>query len=222
MNILSIDSSSKQISIALKKDDQIFNLESKQETRASQVVLEMIDSILKENSIECKDLNILTFNKGPASFTGTRIAASIVQAIGYSWKIPVFGVSSLTLMAYAHHQSSDYSQIISIKKAYSKKIYWASYDIKKNSYKPIDGNHISEFSNIKFDKNYQWHGLSDCWGDYDAGTNELIDQHVECIHSKEETGAKKIIEFIIDNENLEKSFSYKDTLPDYVNYDLFD
>ena len=37
-----------------------------------------------------------------------------------------------------------------------------------------------------------------------------------------ETGAKKIIEFIIDNENLEKSFSYKDTLPDYVNYDLFD
>ena len=222
MNILSIDSSNKQVSIALKLKDKIFNLKSNQEIRASQVVLPMIDEILKKNNVQCKDLNALTFNKGPASFTGTRVSASIVQAIGYTHKIPVFGVSSLALMAYGYYENFNYPEILCIKRAYSKKIYWALYNIEKNSYVAIDGSHISEFPDIKFDEKDRWHGLSDCWNDYNIGTNKLIDQYVRRIDVQESIGAEKIINFIISNENLEKPFNHDDTLPDYVNNDLFD
>jgi len=222
MNILSIDSSCNKVSVALKKDDQFFSLESKQEVRASQVTLKMIDELLKKYNLKCKDLNVLAFNKGPASFTGTRLAASIVQAIGYSWNIPVIGVSSLALIAQIYHKTHNYSKILSIKKAYSKKIYWALYDVDQNAYEPIDGNHISEFSDIEFDNNFKWYGLSDCWDEYQVGMNKLIDQHIERIDIREKIGAKAIIDFIVLNENLNKTFDYKDTIPDYINHDLFD
>ena len=222
MNVLSIDSSCKQVSVALKKDNQFFSLESEQKVRASQVTLKMIDELLKKNNLKCQDLNILVFNKGPASFTGTRLAASIVQAIGYSWNIPVIGVSSLALMAHIYYKTHNYSEILSIKKAYSKKIYWALYNIDQNAYEPIDGNHISEFPDIKFNESSKWHGLSDCWNEYQTGTNKLIAHHVERIDAEEEIGAKAIIEFVMSNKKLSKTFDYKDTIPDYINHDLFD
>ena len=62
MNILSIDSSNKQVSIALKLKDKIFNLKSNQEIRASQVVLPMIDEILKINNVDIIT-NLQTQNK---------------------------------------------------------------------------------------------------------------------------------------------------------------
>ena len=222
MNILSIDSSTNKVSIALKKHDDVFSLESKQEIHASQVILSMIDEILKKYDMKCKDLNALTFNKGPASFTGTRIAASVTQAIGYSWQIPVFGISSLVLMAFDYYEKTNHSEILCIKKAYSQKIFWALYDIKKNLYVPINGNHISSFSDVKLNTKHKWHGISNCWDEYQAGSNKSIDQSVKCINIQENISAKKIIDFAIANENFEKKFNYKDTLPEYVSHDLFD
>ena len=57
MNILSIDSSTNKVSIALKKHDDVFSLESEQEIHASQVILSMIDEVLKKCDMKCKDLN---------------------------------------------------------------------------------------------------------------------------------------------------------------------
>ena len=50
----------------------------------------------------------------------------------------------------------------------------------------------------------------------------MIDQHVERIDAEEEIGAKAIIEFVMSNKKLSKTFDYKDTIPDYINHDLFD
>ena len=222
MNILSIDTSTDKVSVSLKINDDVDSLENKQEIRASQIILSMIDKILRKHNINCKDLTAITFNKGPASFTGTRIASSVTQAIGYAWQIPVFGVSSLTIMAFDYFKRVKHSEIICIKKAYSQKIFWAVYKINENSFKPVSGNHISNFAEIKFDSNCKWHGISDCWDDYESGLNPLIDKFVDKINIKEAGNSKKIIDFVLSNEEINKKFDYKDTLPEYVSHDLFD
>ena len=98
MIILSIDSSSKCLSVALKIDDSIdqnfVNDESKQsDTRK-------IDKILKKHDIKRETIDYIVFNRGPGSFTGTRVASSVIQAIAYTHNIPVIGISSMWLMAY--------------------------------------------------------------------------------------------------------------------------
>ena len=99
MNILSIDSSVPILSLTLKLDDKISNFSDQQQSRASQIILSSIDILLSKSKIEVNDLDVIVFNKGPASFTGTRVAASVCQAIGYSCNMPVVGISSLSLMA---------------------------------------------------------------------------------------------------------------------------
>ena len=113
MNILSLDSSGDLLSVALSKDGEVFTLNPKIESKVSEIILITIDEILNINNISKEDINAIVFNKGPASFTGTRVSASIAQAIGFSRNIPAVGISSLSLMAYQYFKSS---QIYKIKK----------------------------------------------------------------------------------------------------------
>ena len=116
MNILSIDSSGSSLSIALKIGDETMLFSDSEARKASRIILSNIDKIMSDNKLDVSDLNLIIFNKGPASFTGTRIAASVCQAIGYTLNIPVIGVNSLSLMAYNYYSQSSYSKIICIKK----------------------------------------------------------------------------------------------------------
>ena len=99
MVILSIDSSSKCLSVALKIDDSI-NQNFVNDERASKVILVEIDKILKKYDIKRETIDYIVFNRGPGSFTGTRVASSVIQAIAYTHNIPVIGISSMWLMAY--------------------------------------------------------------------------------------------------------------------------
>ena len=127
MNILSIDSSGNMLSLVLKKNSQFYSYLDSQQSRASQIILSSIDKIMSDNNLDVSDLNLIIFNKGPASFTGTRIAASVCQAIGYSLNIPVIGVNSLSLMAYKYNCETSYPKITCIKKAYGDKYYLGQF-----------------------------------------------------------------------------------------------
>ena len=129
MNILSIDSSGSSLSIALKIGDETMLFSDSEARKASRIILSNIDKIMSDNSLKVSDLDAFIFNKGPASFTGTRISASVGQAIGYSQDIPVIGIPSLSVMAYVYFKQSDLSKITCIKIAYGDKIYIGSYDI---------------------------------------------------------------------------------------------
>ena len=161
MNILSIDSSGPILSLTLKLDDEISNFSDLQKSRASQIILSSIDALLSKSKIEVNDLDAIVFNKGPASFTGTRVAASVCQAIGYTQDIPVIGISSLSLMAFVYYLKSKYSNITCIRKAYSDKFYIGHFDIENNQYEAINQFLYAVQINLKFDKKN--HYVSDSW-----------------------------------------------------------
>lgn len=57
----------------------------------TQIILPMIDKILKKHSLKLKDLSEIQINPGPGSFTGLRIGAAIANALSFVLKIPVNG-----------------------------------------------------------------------------------------------------------------------------------
>lgn len=92
MNTLVIDTSSNQIiRVGLKKDSMIDIIEQKIDARKAQVVLPMIDKLLKKHQLKSTDLTALEVHTGPGSFTGLRVGISIANALAYSLKIPVNG-----------------------------------------------------------------------------------------------------------------------------------
>ncbi len=57
----------------------------------SQVVLPMIEELLKKENKTLKDITEIEVNPGPGSFTGLRVGASIANALGFALKVPVNG-----------------------------------------------------------------------------------------------------------------------------------
>ena len=92
----------------------------------------MIDQLIVEAGIHLDGLHLLTWNAGPGSFTGLRIGASVIQALAYSFNLPVLSLSSLEILAYAARRtcSTPIEQPVTIAVATDARmngIYWASF-----------------------------------------------------------------------------------------------
>ncbi|MBI4080323.1 MAG: tRNA (adenosine(37)-N6)-threonylcarbamoyltransferase complex dimerization subunit type 1 TsaB [Candidatus Levybacteria bacterium] len=88
--VLSIDTSSnKHISVSLLVGE-IENM-NRQEIgqQKAQVVLSMIDALLKKNKKKLGDLTAIRVNSGPGSFTGLRVGVSIANTLGFALNIPI-------------------------------------------------------------------------------------------------------------------------------------
>ena len=78
---------------------------------------------LKKYNIKRETIDYIVFNRGPGSFTGTRVASSVIQAIAYTHNIPVIGISSMWLMAYQASRIRSLDQYCCIKHAYGEMLY---------------------------------------------------------------------------------------------------
>jgi len=92
MNTLILDTSdNKKITVGLaingKKDIQIKEITSNK----TQIILPMIDRILKKHLLKPKDLSGIQINAGPGSFTGLRVGLAIANALSFVLKIPING-----------------------------------------------------------------------------------------------------------------------------------
>lgn len=92
MNTLIIDTSDNQtIIVGIKIGEKRYTERQKIDFNKNQVVLSMIDSILKKYNLALKDLNAIEVDVGPGSFTGVRIGISIANTLSFLLKIPVNG-----------------------------------------------------------------------------------------------------------------------------------
>lgn len=57
----------------------------------AQAVLPILVALLKKHKLQLKDITEISFNKGPGSFTGLRVGASVVNALGFFLNIPING-----------------------------------------------------------------------------------------------------------------------------------
>lgn len=90
MKNLFIDTSSnEQIIIALEVDGVREEMKKDVDKRKSQVILTLIDNLLKRHKIEASDLTAITVNTGPGSFTGLRVGVAVANTLGLILRIPI-------------------------------------------------------------------------------------------------------------------------------------
>ena len=214
MIILSIDSSSKRLSIALKINNSIHQNYVDAE-RASKVILVEIDKILKKYDIKRETIDYIVFNRGPGSFTGTRVASSVIQAIAYTHNIPVIGISSMWLMAFQASRIRSLDQYCCVKHAYGEMIYLSHFS------SPLDKNN----TNVKLIKESEL-SIKD-------NENVVIEdstfikmfnlQHPNIINLSEHNknlDAVSQIEALENDDYKDKNFNLETTFPDYADHEV--
>lgn len=101
MKILSIDTSSKNCSVAVLEDtDLIVEKHILDEKTHSQKLMPLIDEILKSLKLELSDFDLYACSIGPGSFTGVRIGVSTIKAFCDVTSKPTIGINSLESLAY--------------------------------------------------------------------------------------------------------------------------
>jgi tRNA threonylcarbamoyladenosine biosynthesis protein TsaB len=105
LNILSLETSSEWCSVAAWLDGKMSAREELAGQRHSQIILPMIDALLRDVGLELSAFHAIAFGAGPGSFTGLRIGCGVAQGLAFAAGIPVACVS--TLLAVAQGSGAD-------------------------------------------------------------------------------------------------------------------
>ena len=90
--ILFIDTtSSETIKVGLNKNGKEFILEQQMDKQKAQIVLPLINRLLKKHNLTLKDINAIQIDPGPGSFTGVRVGLTIANTLAFLLKISVNG-----------------------------------------------------------------------------------------------------------------------------------
>ncbi len=98
MNILTVDTSSKMLKVALSNEKKVVSKIEEEGLIHCERLVPAIQEVLSKVHISLDDLDGLGVCLGPGSFTGLRIGISTIKGIAYVKEIPVVGTISLDLL----------------------------------------------------------------------------------------------------------------------------
>ena len=123
MNLLSLDTSTEFLSLALQLGDKTYAHHQHAGRAASQLVLPQIQALLDAANVQLGDLDGIAFGAGPGAFTGVRVACGVAQGLGFGVDLPVVGVNTLLALA----QASGQERVIACLDARMGEIYHAAF-----------------------------------------------------------------------------------------------
>ena len=96
MIILGMDTCSANAAVAVMNDKKLIGefVISNDRTH-SQVIMPLVDDMLKKCGLDISDIDVFAVSVGPGSFTGLRIGMATVKTLAQFCKKPIIGVSSL-------------------------------------------------------------------------------------------------------------------------------
>jgi len=100
-DILNIETSTKNCSVALAKDGEMIVCREIAEMGYSHAekLHVFIEEILSEANLKFSDLNAVAVSQGPGSYTGLRIGVSAAKGLCYALDIPLIAVDTLEVLA---------------------------------------------------------------------------------------------------------------------------
>lgn len=102
MIILGFDTCLDKMYVVLAKDDKILCskiIETTKEHYHSAFLISTIKEILKENDLTPHEVDVITTNIGPGSFTGIRACTTVARVFAQASGVKVVGVSSLEILS---------------------------------------------------------------------------------------------------------------------------
>jgi tRNA threonylcarbamoyladenosine biosynthesis protein TsaB len=126
VKILAIDTATERCSAALLTDERCIERSIETARGHAELILPMVESVLRESGLRLQDLDGLAYGRGPGAFTGVRIAVGVVQGLGYGADLPTVGISDLAAIAQQVARPND--RVLVCMDARMGEVYWATFD----------------------------------------------------------------------------------------------
>lgn len=134
MKILAIETATEACSVALWIDGAVRERHEVAPRLHAERVLNDTRALLDEAGLSLVDLDGIAMGRGPGSFTGVRIAASMVQGLALGADLPVAPVSTLAALAAGAMREEGAGRVIASLDARMHEVYLARFSRKDAGY----------------------------------------------------------------------------------------
>lgn len=169
MKLLAIETSSSACSVGLSINDKIKVIHEVAPMQQAQTILPIIEKLLKEENIFLNQLDALCFGCGPGSFTGVRIATSVIQGLGFALNLPVIPISSLAAAAQTAFIELGWKNLLVVMDARIQEVYSGIYQVNSEGYVELLGKEkVGKPLDLDFAayQSQEWHGIGNGWSAY--------------------------------------------------------
>ena len=178
MKIVAIETASEACSAALIYDGEVYLRYELKPRLHSQLILKMLDLILREADVRLVNLDAVAFGRGPGSFTGVRIAAGVAQGVAYAAGLPVIPVSTLAALAQRAYRDKGESHLLTAFDARMGELYWAGYQVgEKGLVVPVIPEQIGSAKQVEIPFDGEWYGVGSGWDAY----GEQLEQRLKAL-----------------------------------------
>lgn len=143
MLLLAIETATDGCSVALFSDNVVTERSIRAPRGHAARVLGMVDELLKEADVSPEFIEGIVYGKGPGSFLGTRIAASVAQSLALAWSCALIPVSTLAALATQCYQASGIERVFVGWDARMQAIYWGDYTLTDGLMIAAEGDQLS-------------------------------------------------------------------------------
>lgn len=107
MLVLGIESASAEVGVALGGEDGVLaSAQSSRDRRHAENLSPQIQFVCQQAEIELSEVGCIAVDIGPGLFTGLRVGLASAMALAHGLDVPMIGVSSLELGAFAAKHAS--------------------------------------------------------------------------------------------------------------------
>lgn len=138
MNLIAIDTATERCSVAARIDGRLFERSVDTQRGHADIVLSMVDEVLKEAGVQLQALQGIAYGRGPGAFTGVRIAIGVVQGLAFGANLPTVGISDLA--AVAQQVAERGRRILVCMDARMNEVYWARFERRESGLVELVGN----------------------------------------------------------------------------------
>ena len=112
MRLLAIDTATQACSVALLDGETLITRYEEPGRGHAELILPMVDEVLKEGSLQLKALDCIAVGRGPGAFTGVRIAISVAQGLAFGAGLKIVPVSDLAALAQRVARTPDARTVV--------------------------------------------------------------------------------------------------------------
>lgn len=217
MKLIAIDTTEAACSAALLVDNEISERFDVVPRRHSELILPMIDELLREAGLRPADLDGLAVARGPGSFTGVRIATAVIQGIATAADLSVVPVSSLLALAQGAYREHGCERVLAGFDARMKEVYWAQCIAGPEGLMAFDGAEtLCPPDQVPMPNDRGWLAVGSAWEGYPAALKARLGGRVSAVHAEQMVHAQDVARLASTELAAGRAVRAEQALPVYL------